>query len=73
MLANPGRVAKIIADYVGLPDKAIAISDSLKEGSLERTGAGIGKTERSQTDWTPEQLKKFDEICGPAMQAFGYR
>lgn len=72
MLANPERIGKIIADYVGVPDKASAIRDSLKEGSLERTGAGVGKTERTQTDWTPEQIKKFDNICGPAMQEFGY-
>jgi hypothetical protein len=73
MLANPGKIAGTVADYLGLPDQAQAIADSLKEGSMERTGAGVGKTERSQTGWTPEQLKKFDEICGPAMQVFGYR
>lgn len=72
MLAHPERIAKTVADYLGLPDKAAAIAGSLTEGTMERTGAGVGKTERTQTTWTPEQLKKFDEICGPAMRAFGY-
>ena len=72
MLAAPDRVAKTLADYIGLPDCADRISQSLKTDSLERTGAGDGQSDRLRAGWTSEQVAAFEKLCGPAMRAFGY-
>jgi hypothetical protein len=72
MLEAPGRVAKMLAEYIGLPECADRICQSLKADSLERTGAGVGQTDRLRAGWTSDQVKTFEEICGPAMRAFGY-
>jgi sulfotransferase family protein len=72
MLEAPARVAKTLADYIGLPESAAGICRSLETDSLERTGAGVGHSDRLRTGWTPEQVAMFDRICGPAMRAFGY-
>lgn len=72
MLGAPERVARVIADYVGVPEAAERICESLKTGRLEQTGAGAGNTDQLQSGWTAAQLSAFDRICGPAMRAFGY-
>src|SRR5579859_3642847 len=72
MQEAPDRVAHALAQYIGLPDAAGAIYESLKAGSRERTGAGVGKTDRLRAGWTAEQIRLFEDICGPAMRAFGY-
>ncbi len=72
MLEAPERVARVIADYVRVPEAAERICESLKTEHLEQTGAGAGKTDRLQAGWTAEQVSAFDMICGSAMRAFGY-
>jgi hypothetical protein len=72
MLEAPGRVAAVLAEYIGVPDSADLICQSLKTGSLELTGAGVGKTDFTQVGWTPEQVRIFERVCGPTMRAFGY-
>jgi Sulfotransferase family len=72
MLETAERTAQILADYIGVPDKVDVISQSLRAGSLERTGAGIGKSKCSQTLWTPDQVRIFEKYCGPTMREFGY-
>ncbi len=72
MLEAPERVARVLADYIGVPESAERICESLKTDRLEQTGAGAGKTDRLHAGWTPEQMRAFDRICGPAMRAFGY-
>jgi hypothetical protein len=72
MLDSPERVATALAEYIGVPDSAQVIGQSLRAGSRERTGAGVGKTSVQQTGWTAEQIKTFERICGPAMRAYGY-
>ena len=72
MLAAPDQVAKVLADYIGVPDCAARISESLKSERLEQTGAGAGVTDKLQAGWTAPQLQAFERICGPAMRAFGY-
>jgi hypothetical protein len=72
MLEAPNRVAKVLAEYIGIAECADHISESLKDGSLERTGAGVGQTDRLRAGWTAEQVAAFERICGPAMRAFGY-
>lgn len=72
MLQAPDRVAATIAEYVGVPGSADPICESLRTGSRERTGAGVGKTDRHQVGWSPEQIKVFEGICGHAMREFGY-
>jgi hypothetical protein len=69
---DPERVARVLAEYIGVPESADQICESLKTDHLERTGAGAGATDKLQAGWTAEQLRAFDRICGPAMQAFGY-
>lgn len=72
MLESPGLVANTIAEYIGIPECSAKICESLRTGSLERTGAGVGQTDHRQVSWTPEQVAVFERLCGPAMRAFGY-
>lgn len=72
MLEAPERVAKRLADYIGLPGCAEGICQSLKTDYLERTGAGAGQTDHLRAGWTQEQVAAFERICGPAIRAFGY-
>ena len=72
MLEAPERVARVLADYISVPESAERIAESLKTEHLEQTGAGAAKTDRLQAGWTAEQVRAFDRICGPVMQAFGY-
>ena len=72
MLEAPDRVAKTLAEYIGLPECADSISESLKTDSLERTGAGVGQTDRLRAGWTSDQVAAFEKHCGPAMRAFEY-
>jgi hypothetical protein len=72
MLDAPDDVAKTLAEYIGIPECADRICQSLKTGFLERTGAGAGHTYRRRGGWTSDQIAAFERICGPAMQAFGY-
>ncbi len=72
MLDAPDRVARTLAEYIGLSECADRISESLKTDSLERTGAGAGQTDRLRAGWTPDQVAAFEKHCGPAMRAFGY-
>jgi hypothetical protein len=72
MLEAPERIARVITDYIGIPEAAERIRESLKTDRLEQTGAGAGQTDRLQAGWTAEQVLAFDRICGPAMRAFGY-
>jgi hypothetical protein len=69
----PDRVAQDIAEYIGIADCAVPISQSLKTESLESTGAGIGNADQLKSSWTPEQIATFDKICGPTMRAFENR
>jgi hypothetical protein len=72
MLAAPEEVAKVLADYIGVPECAARVCDSLKTERLEQTGAGAGTTDKLQAGWTAAQVQAFEKICGPAMRAFGY-
>jgi hypothetical protein len=72
MLEASERVARVLADYVGIPESAERICKSLKTEHLEQTGAGAGKTDKLQAGWTAEQVGAFERICGSAMRAFGY-
>ena len=72
MVEAPERVAQVLAEYIGVPESANPISESLKSDHLEHTGAGAGVIDKLQAGWTAEQVRAFDRICGPAMQAFGY-
>jgi hypothetical protein len=68
----PQRVAEVLADYIGIPEVAGRICESLQSNRLEHTGAGAGKVDGLQAGWTQEQVRAFERICGPAMRAFGY-
>jgi hypothetical protein len=72
MLDNPSVVAKSIAEYLQMPEIVDALIDSLQAGSLERTGAGIGRSRLDQTAWTSDQVQSFRQLCGPAMEENGY-
>jgi hypothetical protein len=72
MLEAPERVARVLADYIGIPASAEEICESLKTDRLEQIGAGAGKTDSLLAGWNAEQVRAFDRICGPAMRAYGY-
>ena len=73
MLQSPDQVGKVLAEYIGLPEIADRISQSIKKDSLERTGAGDGGTDQLRAAWTPEQSATFEKICRPVMRTFGYK
>lgn len=72
MMATPDDVAARIATFVGLPEAAGGIGVALKAGTLERTGAGLGKTRFADTGWTPVEIALFQRHCGEVMKAWGY-
>lgn len=72
MLNDPQATARMLASYLSKPDEVDAIAQSLREGSLEKTGAGIGKSRSAETNWTSEQLRQFERWCRPTMREFGY-
>lgn len=72
MQNNPAGVATQIAAYLNTPDQAPVIEASLRTGSLERSGAGLVRTQLSETGWTENQTETFLRLCGPTMQRFGY-
>jgi hypothetical protein len=73
MLDDPENVARSLASYLNLESTSeIALAESLRTGSRERTGAGIGRTTLESTGWSPAQVKQFREICGPMMAECNY-
>ena len=70
MLEKPHEVGASIAGYIGSPDMGPAIGASLTSGSRERTGAGVGKTSLSETDWTEQQVAFFCRVCEPVYDLF---
>jgi hypothetical protein len=73
MLEKPRQTASKIASYLGLSEEhATRIADSLDKGSLERTGAGIGRNTLDATGWTEDRVDHFRRICGAAMFRSGY-
>ena len=72
MLAAPQRVARVLAEYIGMPEVADSIGKSLETDRMEHSGAGTGKTDGLEAGWSQDQLRVFERICGAAMRAFGY-
>jgi len=72
MQNSPEKVGAAIADYVGLPQHGASIARSLASNARERTGAGLGRSRLADTGWSPAQIGRFREICGPAAKAFSY-
>ena len=72
MLELPEIVGSEIAAYLDEAAATGAIGSSLRAGSRERTGAGIGRTTLAATGWTEEEIAMFRDICGSAMAANGY-
>jgi hypothetical protein len=72
MLSEPAAVARAVAGYVGRPEAAGAIAQSLSTGSRERTGAGIGRASLADTAWSAAQIAQFRKLCGPTMTRWGY-
>ncbi len=70
MMQKPHDVAARITDYIGMPEIAPTIEESLSAGTHERTGAGIGKTSVGETEWTAEQKRFFSQICEPVYNSF---
>ena len=72
MLSNPDLVAKHLAEYLQVPRLEDGIRESLRSGSRERTGAGLGRETLAETGWSPEQINMFRRLCGRTMEEFGY-
>jgi hypothetical protein len=73
MLEKPRQAADLIADYLSLSGEArTQIAASLDNGTLERTGAGIGRSTLGSTGWTEDQMGFFRSVCGTAMAEFNY-
>ena len=72
MLRDPEEVAERIGRYLGETGAAAAICASLRLGSRERTGAGIGRATLEETGWSTQECETFLRLCGPTMRMFGY-
>jgi hypothetical protein len=72
MLERPEVVARDLARFLESPAIAGPITASLRSGSHERTGAGIGKATFSSTGWSADQIDCFRTVCGPVMVRLGY-
>jgi hypothetical protein len=73
MLEKPERAAAIVAEYLGLPaDIEKKIEASMRDGTLERTGAGIGRNTLEATGWSGDQIVTFRKVCGQTMADFDY-
>jgi hypothetical protein len=70
MMEQPAAVGEAIATYLGVAHAAESIGASLSAGSMERTGAGLGKSTPAETGWTAEQAAFFARICTPVYEAF---
>jgi hypothetical protein len=72
MMADPDAVSITIARFLGEDAAAAGISRSLRLGTRERTGAGLGRSRLSETDWSAEQIETFKQVCGMSMDRLGY-
>ena len=72
MLVKPELVAKHLTEYLQVSHLEDSVKDSLRSGSRERTGAGLGRQTLADTGWSPEQISSFRKICGRTMEEFGY-
>lgn len=72
MLANPEDVGRTVTDYLGVPEVGEMVGGNLRNGSYEKTGAGIGRSTLAQTGWTEAQSRTFQRLCGNAMALSGY-
>lgn len=72
MLDDPDSVANKVSSYLNVADRGDSIVQFLRSGTRERTGAGIGRSRLSQTDWPADKIQRFKQICGPMMEAFSY-
>ena len=72
MLEEPYLVARIVCDFLVRQEASIAVSEALRLGRRERTGAGIGKTTLADTDWPDHEISQFRTYCGSVMEHWGY-
>lgn len=71
MLEEPAEVSRRVADFLGLPEIAGALGQSLEHVDFERTGSGIGRTRLAETGWSDSRIAEFRRICGPVMEECG--
>jgi hypothetical protein len=72
MLSGPEIVARELCKYLETPDKEETIAQSLRTGSAERTGAGVGRYLLSSTGWSVQEIETFTKICGLTMLCHDY-
>ena len=71
---EPERVAALLSHSLGLSDEERAgLARSLAQQRTEQTGERVDAiTSLAQAGWPPAHQAMFQEICGPAMRAYGY-
>lgn len=70
----PREVAAEIAAFLGQPDRAAPFATFLAERRTDQI-SGHDWRQRltlADVDWSGEERQVFEEMCGPAMRAFGY-
>lgn len=72
MMAHPDKVARLVVQYLGVPQQEEELAASLAVGRRESTGAGVGVSNLEDTSWTAQQRSLFTEICGQTMIIMGY-
>jgi hypothetical protein len=70
----PDQAAHEIADFLTLgPAETQRLRQALTLDRPERTGDVFSRTyDPAELDWTPEQWRAFDNICGPELEEFNY-
>lgn len=74
MAREPARVAKALGTFLGLErEETDRLITELESTRLEQTSADIAHTlDIAGVGWSNEEIKTFHDICGAAMQEYGY-
>lgn len=73
MLTHPERIGERIAAFLDANEHAASLTNSLRSGSTQHTGAGLGRTRLSDSGWCADEIELFKRICAPAIEAYGYQ
>lgn len=70
----PREAAAEIAAHLGSPDRAAALAGFLAERRTDQMSGHDWRRRLTldEVDWSLDERRLFEDLCGPAMRAFGY-
>ena len=73
MLIDPDRIAVLVSEFLDLSDaQAKLLGVSLQNIEMEKTGSDSTVLALQDLGWSDAQQAQFRQICGKAMEMFGY-